>query len=165
MISLIVAMDNNRVIGKDNQLPWHLPADLAYFKKTTMGHSIVMGRKTFVSIGRPLPGRENIIVTRNHSFQAEGCTVIHSVDDIKVIASKRKEEVFVIGGAEIFQATLPFADRLYMTKIDAHFPGDTFFPSFDETEWQLISSKKGLKDEKNPYDYTFLVYERKTYSA
>ncbi|MCL6585986.1 MAG: dihydrofolate reductase [Anoxybacillus sp.] len=165
MISLIVAMDNNRVIGKDNQLPWHLPADLAYFKKTTMGHPIVMGRKTFVSIGRPLPGRENIIVTRNRSFQAEGCTIIHSVADIKTIASERKEEVFVIGGAEIFQATLPFADRLYITKIDAHFPGDKFFPPFSETDWRLVSSTKGPKDEKNPYDYTFLVYERKTYFA
>ncbi|QPA32466.1 dihydrofolate reductase [Thermaerobacillus caldiproteolyticus] len=161
MISLIVAMDNSRVIGKDNKLPWHLPADLAYFKKVTMGHPIVMGRKTFESIGRPLPGRENIIVTRNRSFQPEGCTVIHSVEGIKQIAAKRSDEVFVIGGAELFAAILPLADRLYITKIEANFPGDTFFPVFNEAEWRLISCEKGQKDEKNPYDYFFLVYERK----
>jgi dihydrofolate reductase len=161
MISLIVAMDNHRVIGKDNKLPWHLPADLAYFKNVTMGHAIVMGRKTFESIGRPLPGRENIIVTRNRSFQPEGCTVIHSIEDIKQIAAERNDEVFVIGGAELFAVTLPLADRLYITKIEASFPGDTFFPTFNEEDWQLISSEKGTKDEKNPYDYFFLVYERK----
>lgn len=161
MISLIVAMDRNRVIGKDNKLPWHLPADLAYFKRITMGHPIIMGRKTFESIGRPLPGRENIVVTRNRSFQPEGCTVIHSIDDIQKIAAERDKEVFVIGGAELFQASLPFADRLYITKIDASFPGDTFFPSFYEEDWRLVSSEKGPKDEKNPYDYVFLLYERK----
>ncbi|WP_183255434.1 type 3 dihydrofolate reductase [Anoxybacteroides tepidamans] len=161
MISLIVAMDRNRVIGKDNKLPWHLPADLAYFKRVTMGHPIIMGRKTFESIGRPLPGRENIVVTRNRSFQPEGCTVIHSIDDIQKIAAERDEEVFVIGGAELFQASLPFAGRLYITKIDASFPGDTFFPPFHEEDWCLVSSEKGPKDEKNPYDYVFLLYERK----
>jgi dihydrofolate reductase len=154
-------MDNHRVIGKDNKLPWHLPADLTYFKNVTMGHAIVMGRKTFESIGRPLPGRENIIVTRNRSFQPEGCTVIHSIEDIKRIAAELNDEVFVIGGAELFAVTLPLADRLYITKIEANFPGDTFFPTFNEAEWQLISSEKGPKDEKNSYDYFFLVYERK----
>lgn len=161
MISHIVAMDQNRVIGKDNRLPWHLPADLAYFKKVTMGHAIIMGRKTFESIGRPLPGRENVIVTRNRSFQAEGCTVIHSIEEVRQFAAKRNDEVFVIGGAELFQATLPFADRLYITKIEANFPGDTFYPDFEESEWQLVSYTKGIKDEKNPYDYAFIVYERK----
>jgi dihydrofolate reductase len=161
MISHIVAMDQNRVIGKDNRLPWHLPADLAYFKKVTMGHAIVMGRKTFESIGRPLPGRENLIVTRNRSFQLEGCKVLHSIEEVKQFAEKRNDEVFVIGGAELFQATLPFADRLYITKIEASFPGDTFYPAFDESEWQLVSYTKGIKDEKNPYDYAFIVYERK----
>ncbi|ANB58242.1 dihydrofolate reductase [Anoxybacillus sp. B7M1] len=162
MISLIVAMDHHRVIGKDNQLPWHLPADLAYFKRVTMGHPIIMGRKTFESIGRPLPGRENIIITRNHSFRPEGCTVIHSVADIQKIAAEREnEEIFIIGGAELFRATLPLADRLYITKIAGQFAGDTFFPSFDEREWCLVSSQQGQKDEKNRYDFAFLVYERK----
>lgn len=161
MISHIVAMDKHRVIGKDNRLPWHLPADLSYFKKVTMGHAIIMGRKTFESIGRPLPGRENVIVTRNRSFQAEGCTVIHSIEEVLQFADKRNDEVFVIGGAELFQATLPFADRLYITKIEASFPGDTFFPEFDESKWQVISYTKGEKDEKNPYDYAFIIYERK----
>jgi dihydrofolate reductase len=161
MISHIVAMDQNRVIGKDNRLPWHLPADLAYFKKVTMGHAIIMGRKTFESIGRPLPGRENVIVTRNQSFQAEGCTVIHSIEEVCQFAAKRNDEVFVIGGAELFRVTLPFAERLYVTKIEANFPGDTFYPAFDESEWQLVSYTKGKKDEKNPYDYAFIVYERK----
>jgi dihydrofolate reductase len=159
MISLIVAMDNNRVIGKENRLPWHLPADLAYFKRVTMGHPIIMGRKTFESIGRVLPGRENVILTRDHAFQQEGCTIIHSVDEIKQIALQH-DEVFVIGGAEVFKATLPIADRLYITKIDASFQGDTFFPNYNETEWKLIFNEKGKKDEKNPYDYYFRVYER-----
>jgi dihydrofolate reductase len=161
MISLLVAMDRNRVIGKNNQLPWHLPADLAYFKKLTMGHTIVMGRKTFESIGRVLPGRENVIVTRNPSFTKENCIIIHSIEKIKKLAAEKNDEIFIIGGAEIFKETLPFADRLYITKIEAEFPGDTFFPPFDESQWQLISCEKGPKDEKNPYDYYFLVYERK----
>ncbi|EZP77472.1 dihydrofolate reductase subunit [Parageobacillus genomosp. 1] len=161
MISHIFAMDQNRVIGKDNRLPWHLPADLAYFKKVTMGHAIVMGRKTFESIGRPLPGRENVIVTRDRSFQLEGCKVLHSIEEVKRFAAMRDDEVFVIGGAELFRATLPVADRLYITKIEASFPGDTFYPAFDESEWQLVSYTKGIKDEKNPYDYAFIVYERK----
>ncbi|WP_027409773.1 type 3 dihydrofolate reductase [Anoxybacteroides tepidamans] len=161
MISLIVAMDQNRIIGKDNKLPWHLPADLAYFKRVTMGHPIVMGRKTFESIGRPLPGRDNIVLTRNRSFQPEGCIVIHSIDDIQKMAAERNDEIFVIGGAELFEAVLPVADRLYITKIEAQFPGDTFFPPFQEADWCLVSSEKGPKDEKNPYDYAFLVYERK----
>ncbi|OQP03725.1 dihydrofolate reductase [Geobacillus sp. 44B] len=161
MISHIVAMDQNRVIGKDNRLPWHLPADLAYFKKVTMGHAIVMGRKTFESIGRPLPGRENVIVTRNRSFQPEGCKVLHSIEEVKQFAAKCDDEVFVIGGAELFRATLPVADRLYITKIEASFPGDTFYPAFNESQWQLVSYTKGIKDEKNPYDYAFIIYERK----
>lgn len=161
MISHIFAMDQNRVIGKDNRLPWHLPADLAYFKKVTMGHAIMMGRKTFESIGRPLPGRENVVVTRNRSFRAEGCTVLHSLEEVRQFAANRDDGVFVIGGAELFQATLPVADRLYITKIEASFPGDTFYPAFDESQWQLVSYTKGIKDEKNPYDYAFMVYERK----
>lgn len=159
MISLLVAMDNNRLIGKDNDLPWHLPADLAYFKRVTMGHSIIMGRKTFESIGRPLPGRENIIITRNKEYKADGCKVIHSIEEVLEMNHNDKE-LFIIGGAEIFKEVFPHADRLYITEIDAVFTGDTFFPSFPLSEWQKTSSEKGTRDEKNPYDYNFVVYER-----
>ncbi len=162
MISFIVAMDRNRVIGKDNQLPWHLPADLKFFKKTTMGHPIVMGRKTHESIGKPLPGRENIIVTRNERYESEGCTVIHSVKELlRLAAENKEEELFVIGGAELFRTIFPFADRLYITHIDHEFEGDTFFPDDHESDWKLISSEKGIKDEKNPYEYFYNIYERK----
>ncbi|MDR4888608.1 dihydrofolate reductase [Fredinandcohnia sp. QZ13] len=160
MISLLLAMDKNQLIGKDNDLPWRLPADLAYFKRVTMGHPIIMGRKTYDSIGRPLPGRENIIVTRDTSYKAEGCKVIHSIDEIVKMSEETEQELFVIGGAEIFKEILPYSDRLYITEIDEEFEGDTYFPAFDKAEWQVISKEKGIKDEKNPYEYTFLVYEK-----
>ncbi|MEL3974673.1 dihydrofolate reductase [Rossellomorea oryzaecorticis] len=161
MISFIVAMDTKSAIGKNNELPWHLPADLAFFKKVTMGNPIVMGRKTFESIGKALPGRENIVVTRDRHYKAEDCTIIHSVDKISEIERNSNEEVFVIGGAEIFKETFSFADRLYITMIEEEFDGDTFFPPFNLEEWELKSRKKGPKDDKNPYDYYFLTYDRK----
>ncbi|MFS0764562.1 dihydrofolate reductase [Peribacillus phoenicis] len=161
MISLIVAMDQNRVIGNNNKLPWHLPADLQYFKKVTMGHPIVMGRKTFESIGRVLPGRENVIVTRNQDFKAEGCVVLHDIAEIKMFADTRDEEVFVIGGAEIFKEILPFTDRLYITEIHETFEGDTFFPVNDENEWDKISSNPGSIDEKNRYAHDFIILQKK----
>ncbi|MFD1738386.1 dihydrofolate reductase [Bacillus salitolerans] len=159
MISFVVAMDENQVIGRNNELPWHIPGDLAYFKRVTMGHSIVMGRKTHESIGRPLPGRENIILTRNLGYESEACTVIHSLDEIKVLEQHHKE-IFVIGGAEIFKELLPIADRLYLTKIHHEFEGDTFFPTVNWEEWSIIEQETGIKDEKNPYDYEFITYER-----
>lgn len=161
MLSFIFAMDKNRVIGKNNDLPWRLPEDLKFFKRVTMGHPIVMGRKTHESIGRALPGRENIIVTRDNNYKAEGCTVIHSVSEVERIGKESEEEVFVIGGSELFKATFDAADRLYITYIEEEFEGDTFFPEFDEKEWKLLSKDKGLKDEKNIYDYFFMIYERK----
>ncbi|MDQ0245514.1 dihydrofolate reductase [Bacillus fengqiuensis] len=161
MISFLVAMDQNRVIGKDNKLPWHLPADLKYFKELTMGHPIVMGRKTYESIGRPLPGRENIVITRDKDYTAEGCTVIHSISEVKELEEKRNDELFVIGGAEIFEQTFSIADRLYITMIEAVFEGDTYFPDFNEDEWVVVSKEKGVKDERNVYEHYFLVYERK----
>ncbi|MDP9740555.1 UNVERIFIED_ORG: dihydrofolate reductase [Bacillus sp. B2I3] len=161
MISLIVAMDQNRVIGKNNKLPWHLPADLQYFKKVTMGHPIVMGRKTFESIGRVLPGRENVIVTRNQEFKAEGCVVLHDIAQIKMFADNHEEEVFVIGGAEIFKEILPFTDRLYITEIHETFEGDTFFPEIDENEWDEISSLPGNIDEKNRFTHDFIILQKK----
>lgn len=161
MISFIVAMDTNRVIGQDNQLPWHLPEDLKFFKRTTMGHPIVMGRKTFDSIGRPLPGRENIIITRNRDYTRRDCIVFHTLDDFLTYCDREpQEEYFVIGGAEIFKQLLSEADRLYITEIHEQFDGDTFFPELDLNRWQLVSREKGLKDEKNPYDYEFTIYDR-----
>lgn len=160
MISFILAMDETRVIGKNNQLPWHLPEDLKFFKRVTMGHPIAMGRKTHESIGRMLPGRENIIITRQQDYQSEGCTIFHSVTDFVDYCNQMNDEVFVIGGAEIFKETFPFADRLYITLIHDKFAGDTFFPEYPEQEWELISCEKGIKDEKNPYDYEFRIYQR-----
>ncbi|RHW42271.1 dihydrofolate reductase [Neobacillus notoginsengisoli] len=161
MISFIWAMDKNRVIGKENQLPWHLPEDLKFFKTSTMGHPIAMGRKTHDSIGRILPGRENIIITRNKDYTCEGCTVFYSTEDFVDFCKKKDEEVFVIGGAEIFREMFPFADKLYITYINEEFEGDTFFPEFDLSEWELLCSEKGIRNEKNPYGYEFRIYERK----
>lgn len=161
MISLLVAMDQKRTIGKSNDLPWHLPADLAYFKRVTMGHPIVMGRKTHESIGRALPGRPNIIITRDKNYSAQGCRVIHSIEEIKGIEEKMEDEIFVIGGAQIFKETVQFADLLYITLIEKTFEGDTFFPEINKAEWELVLKEKGIKDERNPYDYFFLIYKRK----
>lgn len=158
MISFIVAMDESNAIGVNNQLPWHLPADLAYFKKVTMGHPIIMGRKTYESIGRPLPGRENIVITKNMSFHPEGITVVHSIEE--AVDKIKDAEAFIIGGATIFEQSYAYADRLYVTHIHEKFPGDTFFPAIDSSKWQIISKEKGIKDEKNPYDYEFVVYEK-----
>ncbi len=160
MISLMWAMDENRVIGNNNALPWHLPEDLKFFKKTTMGFPIAMGRKTWDSIGRPLPGRENIVLTQNPSFTSEGCTVLNSVEELVQYSQKNEKDIFVIGGAEIFKLVLPFANRLYITKIHAQFKGDTHFPELNMSDWTLISKEKGLQDEKNPYEYYFEIYER-----
>ncbi|MDP4083540.1 MAG: dihydrofolate reductase [Bacillota bacterium] len=161
MISYIVAMDENRVIGKENQLPWRLPEDLKFFKRVTMGHPVAMGRKTFESIGRKLPGRENMIITRNREFQCEDCTIFYSVQDFVEDSKRRNEEVFVIGGAEIFKESFPFVDRLYITHIHERFSGDTFFPEFNIQEWMLQSCEKGPKNEQNPFDYEFCIYNKR----
>lgn len=157
-VSMIVAMDRNRIIGRDNKLPWRLPADLAYFKKTTMGHPVIMGRKTFESIGKPLPGRANIIVTRDKSYAAEGCQVVHSPEDALNAASAQSP--FIIGGSDMYSLFFPLADRLYVTLIDGQFTGDTYFPAIEPREWRLTSSEPGTVDEKNEYPHTFLIYER-----
>lgn len=158
MISIIVATDRNNLIGKDNDLPWRIPADLAYFKKVTMGSTIVMGRKTYESIGKPLPNRRNIILSRQE-FHADGCETLHSLEEVQHL-NKDDEELFIIGGAHIFKEALPIADLLYLTYIDEEFEGDTYFPEVNEHDWKLISSEKGIKDEKNPYDYYFKKYKR-----
>lgn len=158
MISIIVATDKNNLIGKDNDLPWRIPADLAYFKKVTLGSTIVMGRKTYESIGKPLPKRRNIILSRQE-FHADGCETLHSIEEVERF-NVDGEELFIIGGAHIFKETLPIADFLYLTYIDEEFEGDTYFPEVNEQDWELVSSEKGIKDEKNPYDYFFKKFKR-----
>ncbi len=161
MISLLFAMDENRVIGYENGLPWQLPNDLKFFKELTTSQTVIMGRKTFESMNGPLPNRENIVLTQNNQFEAEGCTVIHSIEDVvKWNKENPSKEYFVIGGEEIFKLILPDADRIYMTLIKASFKGDTFFPHFDETKWQLTKETKGEKNERNPYDYFFRQYDQ-----
>jgi len=159
-ISFIVAMDQNRVIGRNNRLPWHLPADLAFVKKTTWGHPVLMGRKTYESIGRPLPGRTNVIFTRNRDYRAEGCEIVHTVEEAIAKFDGEGKELFILGGAEIYRLFLPIADRIYATEIAHEFEGDTFFPEIDPEIWREVSRQKGIRDEKNPYDYDFVVYER-----
>jgi len=159
-LSIIVAMDDNRLIGKDSSLPWHLPADLAFFKKVTTGHSIVMGRKTFDSIGRPLPNRRNIVITRSTEVTIEGCEVFNSIDDA-LFSAKDEDEVLVIGGANLCMQVLDQVDRLYITHIEGLFSGDTYFPEYNESEWQEISCQSHTPDEKNPYHYHFKILDRK----
>ncbi len=163
LLSLIAGLGHDRVIGKDNDMPWHLSADLRYFAKTTKGHPIIMGRKCYASIGKPLPHRQNIILTRDQTFQAEGCTIVHSLDQALAEAAKtEKNEVFIIGGGEVYRQAMPQAHRLYLTYIDVTVEGgDVFFPEFDDNNWQLIKEEAHSKDEKNAYDYTFVVLERK----
>jgi dihydrofolate reductase len=157
IVSLIVAMDRKRGIGKDNQLPWRLPADLKRFRELTMGHHLIVGRKTFESIGKPLPGRTSIIITRNPDYTAEGCVVTHSLDDALELARSHGEtEAFVIGGAEIYAQALAQADRLYLTLVDAEVEADAFFPEFDQTDWIEHESQQQAKDEKNQFDFKFL---------
>ncbi|MGP4079620.1 dihydrofolate reductase [Pseudalkalibacillus sp. R45] len=158
MISLLLAMGMDRVMGKDNDLPWHLPEDLKWFKRVSSGHTIIMGRKTYESIGKPLPNRKNVIVTNDKNYEAEGCVVTHSLDEA---LRQDGEELIVIGGAEIFKQVLEKASRIYLTYIDEEFEGDTYFPELDESKWELKSKEKGIKDEKNPYDYYFMIYDRK----
>jgi dihydrofolate reductase len=157
MISFVVAMDENRAIGKDNDLPWYLPNDLKHFKKTTMGKPVVMGRKTYESIGKPLPGRENIVVTRDQSYHAEGTITVHSVDEV---LQWEAEEICVIGGTEIFKLFLPVADRLYITEIHHTFDADTYFPELSDEDWAEVSRTAGIVDEKNKYPHEFVVYEK-----
>ncbi|MGH1335756.1 MAG: dihydrofolate reductase [Aureispira sp.] len=168
LISIIVGLGHDQVIGKDNDMPWHLSADLRYFAKTTKGHPIIMGRKCYASIGRPLPKRKNIIITRNTAFKAEGCAVVHSLEQaLKEAAAyystsdTTEAEVFVIGGGEIYRQALSLADRLYITYIDVKVEGgDVFFPEFDQKQWRTIKEEAHQKDEKNAYDYKFVVLER-----
>jgi dihydrofolate reductase len=158
MLSLIVAMDRNRLIGRNNELPWHLPADLKHFKTLTMGHHMIMGRKTFESIGRPLPGRVSIVITRNREYVRPDIVIVHTLDEALAALPPRGES-FIIGGSDVFRASLPLADRLYVTVIEHEFDGDTFFPEISN-EWREVSRQDHAPDEKNLYRYSFLTLER-----
>ena len=158
---MIAAMGKNRVIGKNNDMPWHLPADLQHFKKTTLGCPIIMGRKTYDSIGRPLPGRLNIILSRNVDLVIDGCTVVNSLEDAMALAEKTgASEIFITGGAHLYNKFLENADRLYLTLIDEEFEGDTYFPNYTQLDWNEIERDEYQSDEKNPYDYTFVTLDR-----
>jgi dihydrofolate reductase len=157
-VSLVAAMARNRVIGRGNALPWHLPADLRRFKALTTGHAVVMGRKTFDAIGRPLPGRQNIVITRQPSFSPGGVEVARSLPD--ALARARGEEVFVIGGGEIFEQALPLADRVYLTVVDDEIEGDVWFPELDDEAWRVTHDEPHPADERHAQAYRFLVCER-----
>lgn len=159
MISLIVAYDENRVMGYNNSMPWHLPGDLAYFKKTTMGKPMIMGRKTFESIGKALPGRTNIVITRDPNYKAEGIVVAHSFEEALEIAKKEEKEIMVIGGEQIFRLALPIADVLYVTKIQHTFQGDTFFPEFGN-EWKIVS-ESDVFETKEGIKFSYFVFKKK----
>ncbi|GAA0444559.1 dihydrofolate reductase DfrA [Lentibacillus halophilus] len=163
MISLLAAMDQNRVIGYKNDLPWRLPNDLKFFKQKTTGNTIFMGRKTFEAIGKPLPNRENVVITRKQKAHfPEGVEVVHDVNTVLQWNDEHPDdELFIIGGSTIFEQFLAHADRLYITFIDDSFPGDTYFPLFTEKYWQLTAEEKGERNDKNPYDYYFRQYDRR----
>jgi dihydrofolate reductase len=162
-ISIIVAIAKNNVIGKDNQLPWHLPEDLKHFKRKTEGHHLIMGRKTYESMGKPLPNRTSIVITRNKNYTVPpGHFVVHDLEAALEIAKNRNlQQVFVLGGAEIFRLALPLVDEMIITEIQATPEGNTFFPLWDESKWEMSSRSDFLKDEKNPYDYSFVTYQKR----
>jgi dihydrofolate reductase len=157
-------MSRNRVIGRNNTLPWRMPADLQHFRRVTTGHHIIMGRKNHEDIGKPLPGRTNIVITRQTDYPAPGCLVVHSVRDA-LAAAAGDSEVFIIGGAMLYEQTLALADRLYITEIDADIEGDTFFPEFDRAEWREDCREIHGADENNPYPYSFITLARKESSG
>lgn len=156
--SIYVAISQNGVIGKEGDLPWRLPSDLARFKRVTMGHPIIMGRKTHESIGWPLPGRMNIVITRNKKYKAEGCVIVNSLEEA-LEKTGTNDEIFIIGGSTIYQQALALADKIYLTRVKANVDGDTFF-RFDESKWQQTSSENHTANEKDQYDYEFLTLER-----
>jgi len=158
-LSLIVAMAKNRVIGADGKIPWHLPNELQLFKRVTMGHHIVMGRKTFESIGRLLPGRTTVIVTRQEHYAVPGAVVAHSLEGA-LARCAGDSEIFVIGGGELYRAAIPIADRIYLTVVDAEPAGDTRMPEFDPAQWTLAGSERFRKDERHAHDYRFEVHDR-----
>ena len=165
ILSVIVAIAHNRVIGLNNQMPWHLPADLAWFKKNTLNKPVIMGRKTFESIGRPLPNRHNIVISRQiepSDNKISNVSWVKSIDEaISLAQAQQPDEVFIIGGGNIYQQVLPLIDRLYLTHIDAELQGDTYFPDYLPEQWQVIYQQDHQADEKNSYPYQFEILQRK----
>lgn len=153
-------MAENRVIGRQNALPWRLPADLRHFRKLTTGHTVIMGRRNFESIGRPLPDRRNVIITRDVNFSAPGCLIAHSVEQALSLADPDDPEIFIIGGEQIYRETLPVADRLYLTLVHARVPGDRFFPEFDSSQWHERTRECHEADARHEHAYSFIVLER-----
>ena len=160
IVSLIAAVARNGVIGVDGDLPWHLPADLAFFKRTTMGHPVVMGRRTWAEVGRPLPGRPNVVLTRDPTFEVPGARVVASLDEAFAPWRDTEEEVFVIGGGEVYRLALPVADRLWLTRIHADVEGDTTFPEFADSEWGRVWSEEHPADARHEWPFTFERWER-----
>ncbi len=163
-LSILVAMARNRVIGQNNKLPWYLPADLKHFKFLTMGHIIVMGRKTYESIGKPLSGRTNIIITQQKSFEVPGATVVNSIEDALLICEQTNaidSESFIIGGEKLYRQTIKFCQRMYVTEIQRDFEGDTFFPEFDPNDWEETQRDKHLSEGDNNMEYHFVILDRK----
>lgn len=160
-ISMIAAMAKDRVIGKDNQMPWHLPADLKHFKSVTMGKPIIMGRKTYQSIGKALPGRTNIVISSNPSLQLDDAVVTSSLDEAVDVAKQDNDDIMIIGGGRIYEAMLPYADKLYLTFIDLSVEGDTYFPDYQShAQWREIERETHEADEKNRLNYAFVTLER-----
>tara|TARA_R110000868_G_scaffold69261_1_gene204179 strand:- start:56569 stop:57054 length:486 start_codon:yes stop_codon:yes gene_type:complete len=158
-LSLIVAMAENNCIGNKNQLPWRLSADLQYFKKLTTGKTIIMGRKTYESIGKPLPNRCNVILTRNAAYEAEDCTILPSLE-VAMSMFVKAEEVFVIGGANIYEQAIDYCETMYITEVKAEVKGDAYFPKWNTSEWREVSREAHQADEKNQFDYDFVTYAR-----
>lgn len=159
IVSGIVAVDKSGLIGRNNEIPWYLPADLKLFKRITLNHNVIMGRNTFQSIGRPLPKRTNIVLTRDLFFTASGVVIAHSLDEALQVAKDNGEsEVFIIGGAQIYRLSIPLLDRLYISEVQATFEGDTFFPQVDLTNWNLVKEELFPADEKNTFDFVFKKY-------
>lgn len=159
-ITLIVASAENNAIGINNQMPWHLPNDFKYFKRNTMAHSVLMGRKTFDAIGKPLPDRRNIVITRNANFQGEDIDVANSIQEA-LLYCRDEREVFIIGGANIYQQALPLANKVLLTRVHTHIEGDAFFPELPAEEWELVSADPHQADDRHVFNYTFEVYTRK----
>lgn len=163
-LSLIVAMASNRTIGLDNTLPWRIPEDLRHFKALTMGHHMIMGRKTYESIGRPLPGRTTVVVTRDRNLEIEGCITAYSLHDA-IAACAEEDEIFVVGGAEIYAQALNLADTLYLTEVQQEIVGDAWFPEFDRSEWQEVSRERHRQETPQPLEYHFTTYRRDSRQA
>jgi dihydrofolate reductase len=158
-ISIVAALARNRAIGRDNTMPWRLPEDLKRFKRLTLGHAVIMGRKTFESIGSPLSGRNNIVLTRSRDWAPSGCVVAHTLESA-IAAIDESQDAFVIGGAQIYALAMPLARRLYMTEIERDFDGDAFFPEFDRSHWREISRERHASGGPEGFDYAFVEYER-----